>query len=195
MRKLVDAKSASAAITVAILVVAGVLFTYSQREIGKPAAELPNALPELRFEDANGKALTLTDFRGRAILLNIWATWCGPCRKEMPALDRLQEKLGSPSFQVIALSIDSGGLDRVRPFFDKIGIKNLTIYLDRSSAAMIALEIIGVPTTLLIDREGKEIRRWVGPAEWDSVEIQSLIRRQLEVAGTETPSSENKVMP
>ena len=171
-----------AAIVVAISVLIGVLVSSPQRGPLAPSADLPQTILELQFQDASGKALALADFRDRIVLLNVWATWCGPCRREMPALDRLQAKLGGPNFEVLALSIDSGGLDRVRPFFDKIGIKNLTIYLDRSSAAMTALDIVGVPTTLLIDGEGKEIKRWLGPSEWDSPEIESLIRRQLDPA-------------
>jgi thiol-disulfide isomerase/thioredoxin len=170
-----------AAIVVAISVVIGVLVSYPQRGALAPSADLPQTILELQFQDASGKVHTLADFRGRVVLLNIWATWCGPCRKEMPALDRLQAKLGGPGFQVLALSIDRSP-DRIQPFFDEIGIKNLSIYTDRSSAAMATLDVVGVPTTLLIDREGREIRRWVGPAEWDSPEIEAVMGRQLDPA-------------
>jgi thiol-disulfide isomerase/thioredoxin len=170
-----------AAIVVAISVVIGVLVSYPQRGALAPSADLAQTILELQFQDASGKVLTLADFRGRVVLLNIWATWCGPCRKEMPALDRLQAKLGGPGFQVLALSIDRSP-DRIQPFFDEIGIKNLSIYTDRSSAAMATLDVVGVPTTLLIDREGREIQRWVGPVEWDSPEIEAVIGRQLDPA-------------
>ena len=159
------------------------------------SAESAEAAPQLAFKDAKGTDLTVADFRGRAVLLNVWATWCGPCRKEMPALDRLQARLGGADFEVIALSIDRGGLDRVQPFFDEIGIANLAIYLDESAAAMSALGITGIPTTLLIGRDGREIRRWAGPAEWDSPEMEALIRAEtgLAGAGAQSLSSNTKV--
>jgi thiol-disulfide isomerase/thioredoxin len=160
-----------------------------------PAADLPQPVPALSFKDATGQPLTLADFRGRVVLLNIWATWCAPCRKEMPDLDRLEAELGAPGFLVLALSIDRGGLERVKKFFDETAIQHLAIYLDQQSAAMSVLAITGVPTTLLIDRDGREVRRWVGPAEWSSPEFRSLIRQQLDpaVSRIETPSSNSKV--
>lgn len=146
---------------------------------GLPTQAGQQEAPELRFTDAQGDEVAFADFRGRAVLLNIWATWCVPCREEMPALDRLQAKLGGPDFQVVALSIDRGGIEPVSDFYAEIGIENLDIYLDRSSAAMRALGVVGIPTTLLIDGEGRELQRWVGPAEWDSPEIVALIKGHL----------------
>src|SRR5262249_34528033 len=119
---------------------------------------------------------TLADFKGKVVLLNIWATWCGPCRKEMPALDRLQAALAGPDFEVVALSIDRGGMDAVRKFFADIGIRNLAMYLDSSGQALRTLSALGLPTTLLIDREGREIGRLIGPAEWDSPEMVEFVR-------------------
>ncbi|MGH6880204.1 TlpA family protein disulfide reductase [Hypericibacter sp.] len=132
-------------------------------------------LPEIRFEDAEAKPLSLTDFRGKVVLLNIWATWCGPCRKEMPTLDRLQAKLGGADFEVVALSIDEGGPDVVRKFYAEIGIRQLPIYMHPSGATPQALGVVGIPTTLLIDRRGQELGRLVGPAEWDAPEMISLL--------------------
>ena len=128
----------------------------------------PKPLPEIVLADGEGKAGSLADFRGKFVLLNIWATWCVPCRKEMPALDRLQAKLGGPGFQVLTLSIDRGGADAVRKFYADVGIKNLAIALDAKAEAPFKLGTIGVPTTLLINREGQEIGRLIGAAEWDS---------------------------
>ena len=183
------------AAVLALSVAAGLLFWPSQA--GKATgAQGAQAVPALEFKGAEGKALSLADFRGRAVLLNVWATWCGPCRKEMPALDRLQASLGGAEFEVIALSIDRGGLAAVQPFYDEIGIAELAIYLDESAAAMSALGITGIPTTLLIGRDGREIRRWAGPAEWDSPEMEALIRAQAGLAttiGTRPPSSNTKV--
>jgi len=109
-------------------------------------------------------------------LLNIWATWCVPCREEMPTLDRLQQKLGGPAFEVVALSIDSKGIPAVRQFFEEIGVRSLAVYVDPSMQAMEKLRIVGVPTTLLIDREGRELWRKSGPAQWDSPDVIQRLR-------------------
>ncbi|MER8783904.1 TlpA family protein disulfide reductase [Mesorhizobium sp. M1006] len=109
-------------------------------------------------------------------MLNIWATWCAPCRKEMPTLDRLQAKLGGPDFEVIALSMDRGGPDIVKKFFAEIGVEHLALNIDTTGKAMFTLGALGLPMTLLIDREGKEIGRLIGPAEWDSPEMMAFIR-------------------
>ena len=140
----------------------------------------PRPLPELRFVDGEGRPLTLADFRGKVILLNLWATWCIPCIAEMPTLDRLQAKLGGPDFQVIVLAIDIGGLPLVEKFYRALKLKALGIYVDKTTRARTALGIIGIPTTLLIDRQGREIGRFAGPAEWDSQEAIKTIRRYLE---------------
>ena len=158
---------------------------------GSARADEAGPVSDFVFEDSGGNAISLADFRGKAILLNVWATWCPPCREEMPALDRLQAKLGGPEFQVLPLSIDRSGLDAVRPFFTEIGIENLDIYLDRPAAAMKAFGVLGLPTTLLIDSSGRELRRWAGPKEWDSSETIAEIRSYLDL--TETSFRTDKV--
>jgi thiol-disulfide isomerase/thioredoxin len=140
----------------------------------------PRAVPALAFVDGEGAPKTLADFKGRVVLLNIWATWCVPCRAEMSALDRLQAKLGGPDFQVVALSIDRKGLDVVKPFYAELGLGSLGIYLDRSGSAAHALDTVGVPTTLLIDRDGRELGRKLGPAAWDEPDAVALIQRAIE---------------
>src|SRR5258708_5802845 len=140
----------------------------------------PTAVPALLFVDGYGRAMTLADFRGRVVLLNVWATWCVPCRKEMPTLDRLEAKLGGPDFQVIALSIDRQGLAVVKPFYQELGLTNLGIAVDESGKAAHLLHAVGVPLTLLIDREGREVARKMGPAEWDSPAMTTIIRPYLE---------------
>lgn len=140
----------------------------------------PRPLPELRFVDGEGRPLTLADFRGKVILLNIWATWCIPCLREMPTLDRLQAKLGGPRFEVVVLSIDIGGVGVVKKFYRALRLEALGIYVDKTTRARTALGITGIPTTLLIDRQGREIGRFAGPAEWDSKEAIKAIRRYLE---------------
>jgi thiol-disulfide isomerase/thioredoxin len=146
----------------------------------------PSPLPELRFEDAEGRSLSLADFRGKIVLLNVWATWCVPCRKEMPTLDRLQAMLGSPDFQVVALSIDRGGLKPVRDFYAEIGLKHLAMYVDASGQSNAALGLAGIPTTLLVDRDGREIGRFIGPAEWDAPDMVTVIRQAIERPAIET---------
>ncbi len=139
----------------------------------------PGPLPDIRFIDGEKRSLTLADFRGKVILLNMWATWCIPCVREMPSLDRLQARLGSPDFEVVALSIDISGLPGVRKFYKMLEVKALAMYVDKSAASRIALKVKGMPTTLLIDREGREIGRVTGAAEWDSAPATELIRRYL----------------
>ncbi len=146
---------------------------------GFARVEARRPVPPLRFVDGDGKPRALADFRGRVILLNLWATWCPPCRKEMPNLDRLQEQLGGPDFEVVALSIDRGGLFAVQSFFDEMDLRHLKIYVDASAEAMAALGAVGLPTTLLVDRSGRERWRVVGPVEWDKPEVIERLRRYL----------------
>jgi len=136
-------------------------------------------LPALAFTDGAGKAMTLADFRGRVVLLNIWATWCAPCRQEMPTLDRLQASLGSRDFTVVALSVDRKGLAAVTGYFASIGAKALAPYVDASGRAATALDLPGVPTTFLIDRQGREVARVVGAADWTQPAAADLIRKTL----------------
>lgn len=136
----------------------------------------PRPLPVVSFTDGDWRDLTLEAFRGKVVLLNIWATWCGPCREEMPTLDRLQATLGGPDFEVVALSIDQEGIFAVKTFYEELGLENLGIYVDDSMRAPSLLGVIGIPATLLIDRQGREIGRKLGPAEWDSEEVVEKIR-------------------
>ena len=139
----------------------------------------PRSLPEIDFQDELGKPLTLSAFTGKVVLLNIWATWCAPCRAEMPALDRLQKRLGGDRFAVIALSVDFNGVQAIRDFYREVGIKNLTIYIDESGKTLDNLRIRGVPATLLVDRDGMEVGRMLGPAEWDSSEYRIFLDRYI----------------
>jgi thiol-disulfide isomerase/thioredoxin len=139
----------------------------------------PSEIAELSFEDAAGQRRTLADFRGRYVLLNIWATWCAPCREEMPALDRLQASLGGADFEVVALSLDQQGRALAPRFFSEMGIKALKVYVDSSAQAASKLGAVGVPTTLLVDREGREIARRAGPAKWDAPEVLDELRSRI----------------
>ncbi len=139
----------------------------------------PAQLPEIHFVDGAGRAVTLDDFRGRSVLLNIWATWCVACRKEMPSLDRLQAKFDPSRFLILTLSIDRRGASVVRPFYQELELKSLGIYLDQPGASLQLLRAPGIPITLVINRDGQEIGRKIGQAEWDSPEMIALLREHL----------------
>lgn len=139
----------------------------------------PKPMPPLSFVDAEGRRVDLADFKDRVILLNLWATWCAPCVKEMPSLDRLQGQLGGDAFQVVALSLDRGGRTAVEPFYKKTGVEHLTVFLDPGSQSMKVLSLRGLPTTILVDPEGRELGRVEGAVEWDSPEAVSFLRQFL----------------
>ena len=138
----------------------------------QPAAAA--ALPEVAFVDGDGTRRGLADFRGKGVVLNFWATWCVPCVAEMPSLDRLQARLANRGVVVLALSSDRGGAPVVRGFFARHGIEHLSVALDEGLQAARALGVQGLPTTVLIDAEGRERGRLVGAAEWDSAEAVAL---------------------
>ncbi|MCL4164456.1 UNVERIFIED_CONTAM: hypothetical protein GTU68_002179, partial [Idotea baltica] len=108
--------------------------------------------------------MMLSDLQGKVVLLNLWATWCAPCRKEMPHLNQLQEELGSDQFEVVAVSVDRGSAEKSKKFLAEVGANALRFYHDPTAQAGFSLMAIGMPTTLLFDREGREIGRLVGPA-------------------------------
>ena len=147
------------------------------------STEEPKPMPPLTFVDGEGRRVDLADFKDKLVLLNLWATWCAPCVKEMPALDRLQAQLGGPGFEVVALSVDRGGKDQVQPFFQRIGVRNLGLYLDPASASMQSLSLRGLPTTLLVDPEGRELGRIEGAVEWDSPEVVTFLRKHMGAGG------------
>lgn len=131
--------------------------------------------PETKFEDASGREFGLSEFAGRVTLVNFWATWCAPCIKEMPSLLRLQESAGGSDFQIVLVSIDRQGYEVIVPFLDELGVTNLPSYLDRSNRLTIEVGAIGLPTTLLLNKDGAIVGRMVGPAEWDSADAIRLI--------------------
>ncbi len=148
-------------------------------------ASNPKRLPELAFADADGKPRTLADFRGKTVLLNLWATWCVPCRKEMPALDALQGRLGGEKFEVVAVNIDTRNLEKPRAWLQEVGITRLGYFADPSAKVFQELKAIGkafgMPTTLLIDPQGCELGALAGPAEWASEDAVRLIEAALVV--------------
>jgi thiol-disulfide isomerase/thioredoxin len=146
-------------------------------------ASVPRRLPELAFADADGRPRTLADFRGKTVLLNLWATWCAPCRKEMPALDALQARLGGATFEVVAVNIDTRNLDKPKAWLQEVGVNRLGYYADASAKVFQDLKGIGkafgMPTTLLIDPNGCELGALAGPAEWASEDAVRLIEAAL----------------
>lgn len=140
----------------------------------------PKALPAFTFQDRFGESKTLNDFKGKLILLNLWATWCAPCREEMPSLDNLKKLFSSDEFDVLAISMDRGGINKPKKFFEETKLKQLSLYIEPSAKLMFKLKAIGLPATLLIDKEGREVGRLPGPAQWDSDEAINLIRKFLE---------------
>lgn len=172
-------------VTAATAATAAALFLPARSSSGlvSETGESNGASPvELQFTDATGRIRSFAEFRGKALLLNFWVTWCAPCREEMPTLDRLQAKLGGPDFQVVALSLDRGGPDRVGRFLAEIGSANLSVYLADATVVRRSLGIFGLPTTLLLDRDGHEVDRVVGPAEWDSPERITTLRDKLDLS-------------
>ena len=151
----------------------------AQAPVGFAVHESPRSLPAIQFENGEGEAMSLADFHGKVVLLNVWATWCAPCRREMPTLERLQAELAGPDFEVVALSLDRQGLPVVKEFYKELGLQELAMYVDASGAAQRALNVLGLPTTLLLDRDGNEIGRLLGPAEWDSPEMVGFLREYL----------------
>jgi thiol-disulfide isomerase/thioredoxin len=131
--------------------------------------------PAITFVTPNGHPVSLDAFKGKTIILNVWATWCGPCIQEMPALDRLAKKLDRDSAVVLLVSQDKGGRAIAKPFLSRLGIKNLSTYTDPSSKLSRSLSIRGLPTTFLVTPEGKLAARAEGALEWDSEEVVSYI--------------------
>jgi thiol-disulfide isomerase/thioredoxin len=138
--------------------------------------------PPVTIQDGDGREIALADFRGRVVLLNFWATWCVPCLKEMPALDRLEGRLGGSDFAVVAVSIDRTGKAAAEPWLRQAGIQHLKIYLDPQSRAPFAFRnalgtsSIELPVSVLLDREGRVVGSLKGAAEWDAPEAEALIR-------------------
>lgn len=139
----------------------------------------PKPLPDLAFQDGSGKPVKLSDWKGRVALVNLWATWCAPCRKEMPDLAKLQTELGSDQFEVVAISVDRKGAEASSAFLTETGAGNLKLYVEPTTKIVNDLQSAGLPATILIDREGREIGRLLGPADWASPEAVALVKAAL----------------
>jgi thiol-disulfide isomerase/thioredoxin len=183
---------------------AGSLACAASREIAKDVAPLatgevaamsiasdPEPMPQVTFNGPDGQPRKLEDFKGKTVLLNLWATWCVPCRGEMAALDRLQAKAGSDAFEVVTVNIDTSRLDRPKAFLEEIGARNLAFYADPKAEIFFQLKqsghALGLPTTFLIDGKGCRIGSMQGPANWDSADGQALVIRTAEHSARPTP--------
>jgi thiol-disulfide isomerase/thioredoxin len=139
----------------------------------------PKPLPELGFTDADDKPLKLADYKGKAVLLNFWATWCPPCVKEMPSLDRLQGQIGKDKFVILPLSLDGPSRPKVAPFYQDKNLTNLEVYFDKGRKAMQALDVSILPTSILVDAEGRELGRLEGEADWTQPEALVLMKAAI----------------
>ncbi len=146
-------------------------------------AESPLRVPDIGFHDLSGAERRLSDWRGRTVLLNLWATWCIPCRKEMPALDALEGTLGGERFEVVAVNIDTRDSNKPHAWLQEVGVNRLAYYADPSAKVFQDLKLIGrafgLPTTLLVDPAGCEIGTAAGPAEWASQDGLALVRAAI----------------
>jgi len=148
----------------------------------KVAAD-PGPLPPLVFLDPQGQPTSLADLKGRTVLLNLWATWCAPCRHEMPALDKLQAELGGPGFEVVAINIDQRNLERPKTWLKEAGVTRLAYYADPQAKVFQELrqagKAVGMPTTFLLDPNGCELASLSGPADWASEDAKRLVQAAI----------------
>lgn len=141
---------------------------------------VPRPAPDLAFEGPDGQPTRLSAMRGKALLVNLWATWCPPCRKEMPSLDALQRDMGGPGFSVVAISLDTRALEKRQQFLDQIGARNITLHGDPKGLILPQMKaasgVLGLPTTLLVDSAGCQLGVLQGEAKWDSDDAKALIK-------------------
>lgn len=146
-------------------------------------AQGPLPLSEVSFNTPENTPTSLADFKDRTILMNLWATWCAPCRKEMPALDELQADLGDETFEVVTVNLDRSGSEKPKAFLDEIGVSHLRFFHDSSNKMMTDLRAkgraTGLPTTILVGPDGCEVGTMYGPAEWASGDAKALINAAL----------------
>lgn len=136
----------------------------------------PQPAPQTGFERGDGTPGALADYRGRHVVLNLWATWCAPCRAEMPTLSNLQSEMGGEAFQVVTIATGRNPPPAMRAFFDEIGVTNLPLHRDPKSALAREMGVFGLPVTVILDPEGREIARMTGDAHWDSESAKAILR-------------------
>jgi thiol-disulfide isomerase/thioredoxin len=179
------------ALIVALAVLAGAIGVYwfqaDESKVEAPASAMaafvkkatPTTLPDISFQDATGATVTLAQWKGRVVLLNLWATWCAPCRKEMPDLAKLQKQLGGPDFEVVAVSVDKKGLEASAAFLKETGADSLKLYVDPSANILESIQALGLPASVLINRQGNEVGRLLGPADWVSPDAVALVKEAI----------------
>ena len=132
-----------------------------------------------KFEDINSNDVTLNDFNGKLLLINLWATWCEPCKEEMPSLDRLQQKYDKQDFQILAISVDRGPKKKSVNFFNEYEIQNIDLFFDDKNNIPREVRAAGLPFSFFIDQEGNQIAKFIGPTEWDSDYFEDYIDSNL----------------
>ncbi|SNR39063.1 TlpA family protein disulfide reductase [Paracoccus sediminis] len=142
-------------------------------------SESPAPVSDVEFTDPNGGTRRLADYRGKVVLLNFWATWCAPCRKEMPYLDALQAEMGGEDFEVVAVATGRNTPEKIDKFYEETGLKNLPVLLDPRQQLARAMGVVGLPVTVLIDRDGNEVARLLGEADWSSEPAKAVIRQMM----------------
>lgn len=156
-------------------------------------ADTPDYLGDLQFKSPEGEDITLSDWKGKAVVFNLWATWCAPCRAEMPALSNLQTALSGEDFEVVAVNIDTKGAERPLAFLDEINVSNLPLYADQTTDIFNNLKkkglAFGMPTTLIVDKNGCRVAHLSGPAHWDSEDAKALVSAIIGKKATEDQPS------
>ena len=146
-------------------------------------SQAPKPPPAISFAGPDGQAMSLASFKGKTILVNLWATWCVPCREEMPALDRLQAELGGPDFQVVAINVDTRNSEKPKAWLQENGIRNLAYHADPEGKLLQVLQksghVVGLPTTFVVDASGCEVALLKGPAEWASSDAVAFMKAAL----------------
>jgi len=145
--------------------------------------DAPQAVPEVSFSDVDGAELTLADFAGQFVVLNFWATWCAPCREEMPSLNALQQQLGGEGFAVVTIASGRNPIPAITRFFEDEGITDLPVYLDPRQTMSRQMGVLGLPITVLLSPEGQEIGRLRGDADWASDEAVALLSALMQPEG------------
>lgn len=136
----------------------------------------PKSVPDIAFDTADGGKATLADYKGKLVVVNFWATWCAPCRKEMPMLDALQDQLGGDAFEVVTIATGRNAPQAMKAFFDEIGVKHLPLHKDDNSALARAMGVLGLPVTLILSPEGEELARLTGDADWSSDSAKAILQ-------------------
>ncbi len=140
----------------------------------------PMPVSEETFTTGEGAEARLTDYKGKVTLVNFWATWCAPCRKEMPMLAELQDEFGGEDFEVVTIAVGRNARPAMEKFFEEIGVTDLPLHIDRPMTLSRAMGVLGLPVTILVDREGREVARLQGDAVWNSDSAKAIIRAMIE---------------